>query len=142
MDIKKIISEEIERLNSNNDVFFKINEDEKNSCPWDEVYNIDMYESTSKIKIGRLIIRLIEKKNRAEVFRSEVIEDFRGKGYGKKLYLKAKEFANSRNYNLYGDKIQSQDALNMWDSFKKTGLSKIDNDGIPYLEEDIPPSQQ
>ena len=117
------------------DIYFIIKKDLINSASWSEMFWLHMFNSQTNEKMGRMFVEFNHQNKQAKVWRSHVIEEFRGKGYGKRLYLKTKEFANEHGYNLYGDDVQSQDALNVWDSFKKSGLAKTDDDGKLYIEE-------
>src|SRR5690606_37800212 len=131
--ISDIIREEIETVIDN--VYFNIEKDQMNSASWSEMYRIFMLNSINNNQIGRIVVELNHEKKFAKIWRSFINDAYRNKGYGKKLYLKTKEFANKYGYDLYGDEVQSQDALNVWNSFKKSGIAKTDDNNQLYIEE-------
>lgn len=110
---------------------YLVNKDVKNSGFGEEIYKIKMF--IDNIEIGVLILRLFTEKDIAEIMIVDIIDSYKGKGFGKQLYLKAKEIANNHNSNLYGGEIQTNDAKQIWNSFIRNGLTKIDGDGKFYI---------
>ncbi len=130
MNIKDIINEEIENLNN---VYLDVEKDIKNSAFGQEIYKINLFNSANNDKIGLMIIRIFINRNKAEVFRVEIADKYKGQGYAKFLYNKGKELANKFGANLYGGEIQSDDARKVWDSLRKKGISQSDSNGEDYI---------
>lgn len=110
---------------------YSVVKDINNSGFGEEIYKIKMF--IDEIEIGVLVLRIFIEKNKAEIFRVNIIDAYKGKSFGKQLYFKAKEIANKYNSNLYGGEIQTNDAKQIWNSFIRNGLTKIDDDDKFYI---------
>ena len=132
-DLRKFIATTIrEYLNENTTTpHYSVDKDIKNSGFGEEIYKIKMFINDNEI--GVLVLRIFLEKNKAEIMRVDIIDEYKGKGFGKQLYFKAKEIANNHNSNLYGGEIQTNDAKQVWNSFIRNGMTKTDSDGNFYI---------
>lgn len=85
--------------------------------------------------IGTSAVRRID-NNRCEIKRIYVRKDFRGRGYGRELFLKALEFAG-RNYLIATLKTDARltDAIRL---YLKNGFSVVkEEDGVVYFSKNM-----